>query len=166
MGMFPRESLYPEFNGDTIADNYMKFFVGLDSGETRMPANLRVFNKVGQAYGFMTDCGYVEDDVNKVEFFLSASIYVNKDEILNDGIYEYESFGFPFLHTLFNRVYEFELLRKRAVKPVFPKIHFDEHTAAPVEPVIVFTPVEVVKEPVPGKGKKHVRKERRKKRRR
>jgi len=62
----------------------------LDSGTYTMPDNIRIFNKVGQAYGFMTDCSYVVDTLNKVEFFLSCSMYLNADGILNDGIYEYD----------------------------------------------------------------------------
>lgn len=164
MGMFPRESFYPEYNGDTFPDNYMKFFIGLDSGETHMPSNLRVFNKVGQAYGFITDCGYVEDTVNKVEFFLSASIYVNKNEILNDGIYEYDAIGFPFLHQLFNKIYETELLRNRAVKPKFRKFYFDEHFSEPKEEIEEKLDTEIPTIQLEEKkGKKHHKRKNRKK---
>jgi hypothetical protein len=55
MGMFPRECAYPVFDSLHYPDNYMKYFMNLDSGVHTMPDNIRIFDKVGQAYGFMTD---------------------------------------------------------------------------------------------------------------
>ncbi len=125
MGMFPRECAYPAFDSIHYPDSYMKYFMGLDSTALTMPANLRIFNKVGQAYGFMTDCSYVVDTLNKVEFFLSCSMYLNADGILNDGKYEYDQVGFPFFRDLFNTVYAEELTRHRDYKPV---IHLPDFT--------------------------------------
>jgi hypothetical protein len=95
----------------------MKYFMGSDSGVYTMPDNIRIFNKVGQAYGFMTDCSYVMDTLNKVEFFLSCSMYLNADGILNDGIYEYDQTGYPFFRNLFNAVYAEELSRPKKYLP-------------------------------------------------
>jgi hypothetical protein len=117
MGMFPRESAYPKLDSIHYPDMYMKYFMGADSGVYVMPDNIRIFNKVGQAYGFMTDCSYVVDTLNKVEFFLSCSMYLNADGILNDGIYEYDQVGYPFFHNLFNAVYTEELTRHREYQP-------------------------------------------------
>ncbi len=117
MGMFPRESAYPKLDSVHYPDMYMKYFMGEDSGVYTMPDNIRIFNKVGQAYGFMTDCSYVVDTLNKVEFFLSCSMYLNADGILNDGIYEYDQTGYPFFHNLFNAVYDEELTRHKQYLP-------------------------------------------------
>ena len=117
MGMFPRECAYPAFDSLHYPDNYMKYFMNLDSGVHTMPDNIRIFNKVGQAYGFMTDCSYVVDTLNKVEFFLSCAMYLNADGILNDGKYEYDQIGYPFFHNLFNAVYEEELTRPKQHPP-------------------------------------------------
>lgn len=117
MGMFPRECAYPTFDSIHYPDSYMKYFMGLDTTTYTMPTNLRIFNKVGQAYGFMTDCSYAVDTLNKVEFFLSCSMYLNADGILNDGKYEYDQIGFPFFRNLFNVVYTEELTRHRDYKP-------------------------------------------------
>lgn len=117
MGMFPRESAYPKLDSVQYPDMYMKYFMGEDSGVYTMPDNIRIFNKVGQAYGFMTDCSYVVDTLNKVEFFLSCSMYLNADGILNDGIYEYDQTGYPFFHNLFNAVYDEELMRHKKYLP-------------------------------------------------
>lgn len=129
MGMFPRESSYPVYDSVNFPDHFMKYFIGLDSGNYQMPANIRVFNKVGQAYGFMTDCSYVLDTLNKVEFFLSCSMYLNEDGILNDGKYEYDQIGFPFFHNLFNAIYEEELLRPKKFAPIFAAVDFTDSSS-------------------------------------
>jgi hypothetical protein len=82
-----------------------------------MPPRVRVFNKVGWAYGCLTDVSYVADFANKVEFMLTATIYVNADGILNDDKYEYEEVGWPFLYQLGQTIYQYELQRKRTQKP-------------------------------------------------
>jgi hypothetical protein len=87
---------------------------------------VRIFNKVGQAYGFVTDCSYFADTINKVEFFLSCSIYVCKNEILNADVYEYESIAMPFFRNLCNAIYTDELSRKRKHKPVFEPWDFSD----------------------------------------
>ena len=48
---------------------------------------------------------------------LSATLYVNEDEILNDGKYEYEAIGHPFLYQLGQTIYHHELQRKRKHRP-------------------------------------------------
>ena len=82
-----------------------------------MTPNIRIFNKVGDAYGFLTDVAYIVDFEKKIEFMLSARIYCNADGILNDDAYDYETTGFPFMKQLGKMIYEYELARPRTVKP-------------------------------------------------
>jgi hypothetical protein len=82
-----------------------------------MPPHVRVFNKVGWAYGFLTDVSYVVDFKNGVEFMLAATLYVNSDGVLNDDKYDYDAAGYPFLYQLGQTVYQFELTRRRRFKP-------------------------------------------------
>ena len=82
-----------------------------------MPAHLRIFNKVGDAYGFLTDAAYVVDFHHGVEFLLAATIYTNANATFNDDQYEYDTIGFPFLAALGQAVYELELARPRAHAP-------------------------------------------------
>jgi hypothetical protein len=114
LSQFPSETNYPKYDTSKYYDTYVKFFFR-DSSH-KMPENIRVFNKVGWAYGFMTDVSYIADFTNNVEFMLSATLYVNSDEILNDNKYEYESIGYPFFYNLGQTMYQFELRRKRAFK--------------------------------------------------
>ena len=135
MGIYPRESAYPVLDSVHYPDNYMKYFIGLDSGTYTMPDNIRIFNKVGQAYGFMTDCSYVVDTLNKVEFFLSCSMYLNADGILNDGIYEYEQIGFPFFHNIFNTIYTEELTRHKPYQAQLQLPNFSDTLLVKPQPV-------------------------------
>ena len=83
----------------------------------RIPDHIRIYNKVGLAHGFLVDNAYVVDVKNKVEFFLSAVLYVNQNETLNDNTYEYNEISIPFLAALGNAVYRFELKRVKDVLP-------------------------------------------------
>jgi len=117
MSMLPGESRYPFYNDYThYWDAYVKFFMFGDKQDT-IPSNIRIFNKVGLAYGFIIDNAYVVDFENNVEFFLSAVVYVNEDEIFNDDKYEYDSIGFPYLANLGRVIYEYELNRDREHLP-------------------------------------------------
>jgi hypothetical protein len=111
MSMYPRESADP-FHEDQFEDNYCKFLMfGDQSG--RIPENIRIFNKIGLAYGFLAESAYIVDFDAGTEFFLSATIHVNKNRIYNDGIYEYDSIGFPFMGNLGRMIYAYEKGRKR-----------------------------------------------------
>ncbi|MFH1851223.1 MAG: serine hydrolase [Candidatus Neomarinimicrobiota bacterium] len=116
MSMLPRESRFPRYDAEHYWDSYVKFFMFGNSKEP-LPENIRIFNKVGEAYGFLIDHAYIVDFANGVEFFLSAVLYVNENEILNDGVYEYDQVGFPFLHELGLAVYEYERVRPRKFAP-------------------------------------------------
>ncbi|WP_225974039.1 hypothetical protein [Arachidicoccus ginsenosidivorans] len=48
---------------------------------------------------------------------LSCTLYVNEDGVINDNKYDYETVGFPFMTTLGQAVYQYELKRKRTYKP-------------------------------------------------
>jgi uncharacterized alpha/beta hydrolase family protein len=82
-----------------------------------MPGHIRVFNKVGWSYGFLTDISYIVDLKNNIEFMLAATVYVNSDGILNDGKYDYDSIGYPFMYQLGQTLYQYELKRQRRYKP-------------------------------------------------
>lgn len=115
LSQYPSETSYPKYNDSIFYDSYVKFFF-LDSSHT-MPPHIRVFNKVGWAYGFLTDVSYVIDTKNKIEYMLSATIYVNEDGILNDDKYEFESVGNPFLNAIGKEIYLHELNRPRKYRP-------------------------------------------------
>jgi hypothetical protein len=115
LSQYASETPDPKYDADTYYDSYVKFFFR-DSSH-KMPPHVRVFNKVGWSYGFLTDVSYVADFKNKIEYMLAATLYVNSDEILNDGKYDYDDIGYPFLYQLGQTIYKHELSRKRKIIP-------------------------------------------------
>jgi hypothetical protein len=106
MSRTPNEVTIPFYDTETFFDSYCKFFIyGDKKGE--MTNNTRIYNKVGLAYGTTTDLAYVKDR-NGIEFFLTATILTNKNEIFNDNKYEYDQLGIPFLAALGREIYQFE----------------------------------------------------------
>ncbi|MEM1259331.1 MAG: serine hydrolase [Bacteroidota bacterium] len=91
-------------------DGYVKFFMFGDSKEP-IPEHIKIYNKVGYAYGTLTDCAYIKDIKNNVDFMITATILVNKDGIFNDDNYEYDEIGIPFLAQLGREIYAYELKR-------------------------------------------------------
>ena len=121
MGIFPRECDWPRYDSATYYDGYVKFFLFGDSRERR-DGSVRVFNKVGEAYGTLTDVAYIVDFEKGVEFVLAATILCNSDGIFNDDTYDYDAVGFPFLARLGRAAYQYELTRKRAFPPDLGKL--------------------------------------------
>lgn len=115
LSQYPSETSYPYYDDSVFHDSYVKFF--FRDSTRQMPEGVRVFNKVGWAYGFLTDVSYVMDFSNKVEYMLAATIYVNEDGILNDNKYEYDATGYPFLYQLGRTIHQYELKRKRKYLP-------------------------------------------------
>ena len=115
LSQYPSETNYPKYDTSVFYDSYVKFF--FQDSTHRMPAGVRVFNKVGWAYGFLTDVSYVVDTVNRVDYFLSATLYVNSDGVVNDSKYDEETVGFPFLRELGRLIYNYELTRNRPYRP-------------------------------------------------
>lgn len=116
MSMLPGESKFPSYAQPEYYDSYSKFYkFGTDKNP--IPSNFRLFNKTGQAYGHLLDASYFVDFETGVEFFVTAVIYVNRDEILNDDQYEYEEIGFPFYSELGEYLYQLEKRREKQLKP-------------------------------------------------
>lgn len=117
MSQFPSETTYPDYT-DTTAywDAYCKFVLyGSEKGS--LPRHIRIFNKVGDAYGFLLDITYVLDFEKKVEFFLSTIMYCNSDGIFNDDKYDYDNVGFPFMKHLGRVIYDYEVQRPKQYLP-------------------------------------------------
>ncbi|MCP4155967.1 MAG: hypothetical protein GY757_50050, partial [bacterium] len=110
----PEESSYPKYD---LPENYVKFFMFGNEEGSAIPDHIRIFNKVGVAYGFLTDIAYIVDFKNNVEFFVAANIHVNANGIYNDGNYEYRDIGFPFFARLGQLIFDYELERPRHYQP-------------------------------------------------
>ncbi|MEM6720173.1 MAG: serine hydrolase [Bacteroidota bacterium] len=99
------------FTNPEYYDSYVKFFLFGDTKDA-MPEHIKIYNKVGYAYGYLTDCAYVVDTKNDISFFITATIHVNKNQIFNDDTYEYDEIGIPFLAALGRQVHQFYLNQK------------------------------------------------------
>jgi hypothetical protein len=123
MSMLPRESRFPTYDTTEFYDSYSKFFkFGID--KAAIPTRFRLFNKTGWSYGHLIDGGYFVDFETGVEFFVSAIIYVNEDQVLNDDKYETDEVGLPFFAELGEYLYQRELKRKKQLMPDLSKMKF------------------------------------------
>lgn len=99
MSQLPRESANPRYDPAEYPDNYAKFLLpGLAQVVRR--EDLRIANKIGQAYGFMTENAYVTNAATGKAVFVAATLYLNEDGVLNDDQYEYKTVGEPFFAEL------------------------------------------------------------------
>jgi hypothetical protein len=116
MSQFPVETDFPTNYTDDYYDGYVKFLI-FGATKTRLPRHIRLFNKSGDAYGFLLDNAYIADFEKGIEFMLTAVIYCNEDGIFNDDKYDYDTIGQPFMAGLGKTFFEYELSRKRTVRP-------------------------------------------------
>lgn len=122
LGSYPGEAKLNTYKKEVgYYDTYKKYlFYGRAE---KAKANLRIFNIVGWWSGFVSDCAYFVDFDKKIEFFLSAVIYVNKDNIFNLNE-EYQSIGFPFLADLGKLIYDYEHTLRKKYSPDLRKFSF------------------------------------------
>ena len=124
MSMLPTESRHPAYGPPVFYPAYCKFlFYGSDTNALINP-DIRIFNKIGDSYGYMIDNAYIVDFKNKTEFLLSAVVQSNEDGIINDEKYEYTTICLPFLEHLGKLLYEYELKRPRDFRPDLSKYYF------------------------------------------
>jgi hypothetical protein len=115
--MLPRESDHPKYTIKAYPDNYKKYLLYGAIKDSLQPDTLRVFNIVGESYGFVSDVAYVCDFKNKIEFMLSAVIYANEKEVINGNTYEYNAVAMPWFTALGNLFYRQEKDRTKANLP-------------------------------------------------
>lgn len=116
MSELPYESKFPHYDTTEYFASYTKFFM-FKANRAYPPPYIRIFNKPGWSYGFLTDAAYIVDFKNNIEFMISANIYTNSDGVLNDDKYEYDSIGYPFFKETGDIIYNYELKRPRKYAP-------------------------------------------------
>ncbi|MBS1745079.1 MAG: serine hydrolase [Bacteroidetes bacterium] len=137
LSQYPSETNYPKYDTAQYFDSYVKFFFR-DSAHHSIPPYIRVFNKVGWAYGFLIDASYIVDFKHKVEYMLAATIYANSDGILNDNKYDEETVSHPFMYQLGQTIYQYELNRKKKYQPDLSdfKINYEKRDPHDTRPAI------------------------------
>lgn len=125
MSMYPTESNYPKYNQPEFWPTYCKFLFYGNEKDASLDPNIRIFNKIGDSYGYDIDNAYIIDFKNKVEFMLTVVIQSNENGIYNDNKYEYETVCLPFLKNLGQLIYKQELIRQKKYLPDLKKFKFD-----------------------------------------
>jgi hypothetical protein len=124
MSQLPAETTFPAYFSDTTYFPAYSKFLMFGSRKDSIPPTLRIFNKVGDSYGYLIDNAYIIDFEHKLEFLLSAVIHANTDGIYNDDKYEYKTLGYPFMRNLGQLIYRHELRRVRLKKPDLSQFKF------------------------------------------
>ncbi|MEP2771136.1 MAG: serine hydrolase [Fulvivirga sp.] len=99
MSTLPGDSEYPRYDRKEYYDASVKFLI-FGNNKDPIPDHIKIYNKIGQAYGYMTDNAYIVNLNTGEEFMLTATLHVNANEIYNDGVYEYDSIGYRFMREL------------------------------------------------------------------
>jgi hypothetical protein len=96
LGTLPSESGLAGYDRNIVADYPLSPFLrGIERVRSR--GQFQIFQKVGQAYGFLIHNAYIVDKASGKSFFLTAAIYANADGVLNDDLYNYDTVAFPAL---------------------------------------------------------------------
>lgn len=110
----PHSSGYTPYKPTRFFDAYKKYLYYGRNPAAVAETGLHIYNVVGMSHGYLADVAYFADSTHHTEFLLSAVLYVNKDGIINDGKYEYDSVGLPFLAALGQQIRAFESQRPRS----------------------------------------------------
>lgn len=89
MAQSPGESEDPVYDPESYPYEYSKF---LAPGVLRLRSKdqITVRDKIGRAYGFSVTNSEVVDHVSGRRFFLAATIYLNPNGVVGDGVYDYD----------------------------------------------------------------------------
>ncbi|WP_375435308.1 serine hydrolase [uncultured Hymenobacter sp.] len=122
----PHSSGYQPYSAKQFFDAYKKYLYYGRSPQVSLDSTLRIYNVVGMSHGYLADVAYFISLTQHTEFLLSAVLYVNKDGIINDGVYEYNSIGLPFLARLGYLIQQYEtnhrlLKASTAIEPTSPE---------------------------------------------
>lgn len=99
MAELPRESANPVYPASEFPDHFTKFLLpGLRRAVP--PVRLRVAGKTGRAYGFTVENSHAVDTATGRSFFLTAVLYTNPNQTLNDDEYAYEELADSFFADL------------------------------------------------------------------
>ncbi len=118
MGAYPYESDLNYSKTDYFPAYKKYIFYGrtprVDISEDTLN-RFRSFNTVGLSFGCVIDAAYLVDYETGKECILTMAVYANKDELINDAKYDYETFAFPLFKDFGQLVMHFLNENKSAV---------------------------------------------------
>jgi len=112
MRLLPRNCPRPKYNESSFPDAYMKPLL-IGGTNNRLPNSIKIYNKVGQYFGWTCDNAYVLDTTNKVEFIVSVVLFTNNKDIVNDDPIAYQQIAIPFISNLGKIFYNYEKDRNK-----------------------------------------------------
>ncbi|UOQ66827.1 serine hydrolase [Hymenobacter volaticus] len=110
----PHSSAYRPYATKQFFDAYKKYLYYGRSPQVALDSAFRIYNVVGMSHGYLSDAAYFISPTQHSEFLLSAVLYVNQDGIINDGAYEYNSIGLPFLAQLGQLIQQYETTHRQS----------------------------------------------------
>ena len=124
----PHESGFHPYAPARYFDTYKKYLYYGRNPDIPRQSTLHIYNIVGMSHGYLADVAYFADSLHQSEFMLSAVLYANQDGIINDGVYEYDSIGQPFMSQLGCQIQQYEAQRPRQYRPNLTKFFTPEIT--------------------------------------
>jgi hypothetical protein len=96
LGTLPSESGLAGYDRNVVADYQLNPLLrGIE--RVRPRGKFKVYSKVGQAFGFLVANAYVVETDTGRAFFLTATVFANPDDVMNDDLYAYDAISFPAL---------------------------------------------------------------------
>jgi hypothetical protein len=95
----PEDSANPRYEDKKIVAERFKFLLRGLKRHVREDEILYA-NKIGRAYGFSTENAFVVHEGRGVGFLFAATLYTNRDGVLNDDKYDYAEVADPFFEEL------------------------------------------------------------------
>ena len=92
-------------NEKKYPDNLYKYLIHGD--ENPVYDSIITYGKMGISYGFVTETAYVIDPKTDKRYILTVNLFVNENDTVNDGKYEYEDVARPFLARFGQLLLEF-----------------------------------------------------------
>jgi len=108
LGSYPRELQSTNYQNEKIPDTYYKFFLDPKTMQTGA-GELRIYNKVGIAGGFISDVSFFHDQVTGLKFFLSGAMMSVENEVIDYRHYKYYDLGIPVFRKIGQLLYEYLL---------------------------------------------------------
>ncbi|GMU42219.1 MAG: serine hydrolase [Xanthomonadales bacterium] len=95
LSLLPRQAVLLGTDQRALPDDYAKWLLPVAA-----MSGLRVASKNAQSYGWIGDAAFVVDEARNLAFALTVVLNVDRDGVLNDGVYAYAEIGRPFLREL------------------------------------------------------------------
>ena len=99
LSLLPRQATALSAAQRALPDDHSKWLLPLD-GSGHFPSHLRIHGKNAQSYGWIGDSAFVVDDRSGRACAITAVLFVDRDGVLNDGVYDYAGTGRPFLREV------------------------------------------------------------------